>query len=115
MAGLAFDPERLLWRPGKKLISIPSSVRPAPPAVYIGLLDNLELEVSGDAYERVRLTRPKPEVTVDFPPLGYRVLVTGFAYFDATGRKVISKDLDIAQYLLPSDSIRVNIRGPGTL
>jgi len=28
MAGMAFDPERALWTPGKKLISIPAPSRP---------------------------------------------------------------------------------------
>ncbi len=30
LAGLAFDPERLLWVPGKKLISIPKPIDSAP-------------------------------------------------------------------------------------
>jgi hypothetical protein len=47
VGGLLLDPEGVLWRPGRRLISIPRLVRPGTPQAFLRLLDRNSVEISG--------------------------------------------------------------------
>ena len=71
LGGRCLDPERLLWRPDQRLISIPSFVQVRPPQAFLRLLDSNSVEISGLGYARAPIGSIADVPRVAFDPCSH--------------------------------------------